>query len=903
MVSFKFNPNQQILFERLQEQYKKEGKIRIIILKSRRVGMSSLTEGLLWTYSAAFANKNSLIVAHLAKSSEDLFRVPRDLSKACPGFAADDIQQKKIRFPHPEGDSFMSVATAGTPSAGRGGTLSALHLSEAAYFPSDEAFTSLITSVSKGADSIVIIESTANGREGPGEAFCEYWDNAVAGRNGYIPVFLSWLDDPMCIRPAEEAEDAPADDLERELMAKPYGATKEQIAWCRRTKSDDCRDDEVKWLVEFPHCLFENTLVSTGRGVLPICEVKVGDTTAYGIVTAVIDQGIQKLWHLHTKDGRHLIGTSDHPMILESGDVSELSKCRGKRLRLAPPIFSEFLYTLRTQDICNTHIEIPITPELARFLGYFMGDGCYSRKQVSIACDGQDGDVIEDVIRLFDLFLGTHQIHTGNTRCVEMRVSRPAFPRFLEALNIWSDCPPHRRVKVPDCIFRSPKFVVREFLSGLFEADGTVAYPDATISLSAKKREFLQDVQLLLLGFGITSRIRLMKHKTKPNYDCYSLSLRTEESALFHHEVGFIGKRKRDRAIRPNFKGWWNKTLPIEMVDTVTQVRPLNSGRVYDITVEGGHTFSASGILVHNCPSVAFQVSGSPVFPREELAYAQSTVRPPIARGRFARDSRNQPMWITDDRGPWHIWEFPKDEAGKSLGHKYYSGADAALGTETGDFASITVFDGTNGMIAARFAERVPPEELANQMDMSGRFYDRAMVNPELTGNLGRWALVKLRDIFFYPNIYAWKGRDDKKRGKSHSMALGFEMNQATRRLIIDAMRSRIRLGMRKEPGGLIVNDAMLMSQMSLATVKEWRWEILRGHDDVFVSAAIAILTCEQYPPARMKYATKVLESAIETKAIEGIQVKSEMAAMIQKEADLFMRRATRKQRDRLQAI
>jgi hypothetical protein len=557
MVAFHFNPNQQILFERIQQQYEKEGKIRVIILKARRVGMSSLTEGLLWAYSAAFANKNSLIVAHLAKSSEDLFRVPRDLSKACPGFASDDIQQKKIRFHHPDGDSFMSVATAGTPSAGRGGTLSALHLSEAAYFPSDEAFTSLITSVSKGSESMVIIESTANGREGPGEAFCEYWDNAVAGRNGYVPVFLSWLDDPMCIRPAEEAEDAPADDLERELMAAPYKATKEQIAWCRRTKSDDCRDDEVKWLVEFPHS-----------------------------------------------------------------------------------------------------------------------------------------------------------------------------------------------------------------------------------------------------------------------------------------------------------------------------------------------------------PSVAFQVSGSPVFPREELAYAQSTVRPPICRGRFARDSRNQPMWITDDRGPWHIWEFPKDEAGKSLGHKYYSGADAALGTETGDFAAIGIFDGTNGMIAARFAERVPPEELANQLDMSGRFYDRAMVNPELTGNLGRWALVKLRDIFFYPNIYQWKGRDDKKRGKSKSMALGFEMNQATRRLIIDAMRSRLRLGMRKEPGGLQINDQMLMSQMSLATVKEWRWEILRGHDDVFVAMAIAILTCEQYPPARMKYATKVLESSIETKAIEGIAVKSEMAAMIQKEADLFMRRATRRgQRDRLQAI
>jgi hypothetical protein len=511
MVPFKFNRNQARRFEMIREQWETEGKLRILDLKSRRVGVSAQTDALLWTYAMAFANMNVKIVAHLTNSAEELFRVPSDLSKAFPNFQASDIQMKRLFFPHPGGQSQITLATAGTPAAGRGGTLSALHLSEAAYFPSDDSFVSMITSVSKGPGSIVVIESTANGREGPGQAFFEYWEAAVAGRNGYLPIFLCWLDDPNCIRPEEEADDAPQDDLEKELMGKPFNATREQIAWMRRTKADDCRNIEFKWLTDYPH----------------------------------------------------------HP-------------------------------------------------------------------------------------------------------------------------------------------------------------------------------------------------------------------------------------------------------------------------------------------------SVAFQISGEPAFPREELNYAATTIQDEKYRGRFVRLGPGHNFKFTqDDNGPWLIWKWPFDDHGRNDGLRYYGGADAALGTEEGDFAAICILCGQTGELAARFSERVPPEELANQMDMAGRNYNIAMMNPELTGNLGRWALIKLRDQYKYPNIYTWKGRDDRKRGRAKSSALGFEMNQATRRLIVDACRNGLRMGLRGEPGALVLNDRALLEQISLCTLKEWRWEVERGHDDIAVAFFIACLTREQYPPTRMSFAPK----------------------------------------------
>src|ERR1700687_1987843 len=95
MVGFAFNPNQSKRFSMMNAQWKSEGKIRILDLKSRRVGVSAQTDGLLWSYNLAFPNMNTKIVAPLAISAEELFRIPSDLSKAFPGFASEDILNKR----------------------------------------------------------------------------------------------------------------------------------------------------------------------------------------------------------------------------------------------------------------------------------------------------------------------------------------------------------------------------------------------------------------------------------------------------------------------------------------------------------------------------------------------------------------------------------------------------------------------------------------------------------------------------------------------------------------------------------------------------------------------------------------------------------------------------------------
>ena len=229
--------------------------------------------------------------------------------------------------------------------------------------------------------------------------------------------------------------------------------------------------------------------------------------------------------------------------------------------------------------------------------------------------------------------------------------------------------------------------------------------------------------------------------------------------------------------------------------------------------------------------------------PREEMAYAVSTKREPLKRGSFKRDG-DKITFSEQSEGHWHLWEESRPKCW------YYTGADAAAGYESGDFAAIVIWNGTTGRQAARFMGHIHPEQLADECDKSGRYFNNSLVNVELTGNLGRWAQHKLRDTYYYPNLYTWLGKFDKMRGKDTGKTKGWEMTSYSKGLMFDAFRERLRAGLKGLPGGIEVYDDELIRQMDLATFTEgFKWEITKGHDDVFVAAALAIVTIAQYPP------------------------------------------------------
>lgn len=507
-VPFLFNPNQIKAHRIVSKHYEDHKNVRVICVKARRVGMSSYFDALGVVHCEARAQAHAMIVAHLKDvADKGLFRVPRDLAVALndrfPGIA--DVRTKNIIFPHALGASNLDIATAGSVGAGRGMTLTFLHLSECAQYPGQDSFLSILPAVAKAPDTFIALESTAQGRVGMGETFYEYWQSANKtgrGWNGFTPIFLSWLDDPACVRPEHEAEDAGATDFERDMMKPPYHATPGQIAWMRMVLEGECKGSELMFDQEYPVC--------------------------------------------------------------------------------------------------------------------------------------------------------------------------------------------------------------------------------------AER---------------------------------------------------------------------------------------------------------------------AFVATGDPAFTAAEIKYAMSTKRPPIARGSFVRDG-DRIKFIKNQKGKTLIWEYPIAKCHYYIGVDCARGIEADSGRASGDFASYVVLNGTTGDIAARFSDWVNPVEMANDVDKAGRYYNKAMMNIELTGNLGLWCQQVLRDTYTYPNWYVWKSKDDKVPSSKMGRSLGWETTARSRDLLMSTFRGKLHDGMNNSPGGLALRDEEIIRQMDLMTMSTGaRFDVEHGHDDVFMACTFAVIACSQYPP------------------------------------------------------
>jgi hypothetical protein len=270
LIPFQLKHSQRKIVAAMQKCQDRHRPVRVIILKARRIGGSAITDGLGICHCAGSEAALALVVAHLYKSSKGLMEVPTNLvNKALPGklklseLINASVTKHEITFPRDTGDSVLSLATAGSVSGagGRALAFTFLHLSEAAYFPGLQPFTSLLPTVPYDPSTFVVIESTANGRVGPGASFYDYWQNAVSGQNDFEPIFVPWHDDPTYVRNPEDAADAPADEYERWLM-REFRCSKAQIAWWRATLETECKGVLTIMQQEYPASADEAFVVS-----------------------------------------------------------------------------------------------------------------------------------------------------------------------------------------------------------------------------------------------------------------------------------------------------------------------------------------------------------------------------------------------------------------------------------------------------------------------------------------------------------------------------------------------------------------------------------------------------------------------------------------------------------------
>jgi hypothetical protein len=227
---FVFNAAQNRLHEIIEKQKREMGRVRIVVLKARQLGVSTYVAARFLHQVINTPALRCYIVGHEKRASANLFQIvkrfydhlPTDVKPPTSASSQDELLFQNL-------DSGYLVSTASLEGAGRSATSQLLHGSETAFWHDVAAqFASLIQTVPDLPGTEIIIETTANGHN----EMYSLWRKAEAGESEFVPVFLPWSLDPAYRRDAGPDFEMTAD--ERQL-AELHGLDIEQIAW-RRAK-------------------------------------------------------------------------------------------------------------------------------------------------------------------------------------------------------------------------------------------------------------------------------------------------------------------------------------------------------------------------------------------------------------------------------------------------------------------------------------------------------------------------------------------------------------------------------------------------------------------------------------------------------------------------------------------
>ncbi len=280
IIPFTVNEPQEKLYQTV-ERMRQEGRpVRIVILKARQMGFSTMTEGIIFHGCATRFNRSALIITHKDEATSNLFNMSKLFYEQLPEQIRPMLRAsnaKELIFENPTKNqrekkrnpglkSKIKCTTAGGKGVGRSDTLTYVHASEVAFWPGDikEILTGLLQAVPDTPESMVIIESTANGFN----EFKKIWDDAVTGESDFVPLFFPWFEMKSYRKPYRGEE---LTEEEKEIMER-FSLEPEQIMWRRWCIKNNCQNDLDMFRQEYPSTP-EEAFLATGESVFDTEEV------------------------------------------------------------------------------------------------------------------------------------------------------------------------------------------------------------------------------------------------------------------------------------------------------------------------------------------------------------------------------------------------------------------------------------------------------------------------------------------------------------------------------------------------------------------------------------------------------------------------------------------------------
>jgi ribonucleoside-diphosphate reductase alpha chain len=376
-------------------------------------------------------------------------------------------------------------------------------------------------------------------------------------------------------------------------------------------------------------CVAGDTLVATSSGWRRIDEL-VGQTAGIvgadgksHFVTRIFPTGRKDVYRLTTSAGYEVRITADHKVLTQNrGDVAVKDLNVGDRVALKGAGFGS-----RT-----------LPERIAQSVGFSVGNGSIGRglirgrvrESVVVAMAREQSPILEKVAAAVNDFkhaskplipgrVGVKVGHAAGS-VAQLSLGSQAVVDLLEEYLVLDEGSRSNRFK--PAVFELGRASLAGVLRGLFTADGTVANSSEKrpcISLDSASVVLLQQVQQLLLSFGIKSKLyrdrrggvtessladRRGGMKRYPEREMHSLRISRSSRARFEAEIGLDTDSAKGRALAA-----LDATVEAhrdDMSDDIASIELVGTEDVYDLTEPDTKHFVANGIVVHNCSEYMF---------------------------------------------------------------------------------------------------------------------------------------------------------------------------------------------------------------------------------------------------------------------------------------------------------
>jgi intein/homing endonuclease len=271
---------------------------------------------------------------------------------------------------------------------------------------------------------------------------------------------------------------------------------------------------------------------------------------------AFYEETVKKTIKIKTRFGFEIEGTPEHPILI----INDVCKYEYKKLEDISEndyviifnntqIYSkknknfDFIFEKKksTSNIKKVNLPEKITKNLARFLGYYIGNGIISKNCVAIST--KNVKIQKDVLHILkDFNLKIGKISDEK----DLRISSVVFKEFIKYLigNQLKEKTTARYKNVPEFILQGTKEIQIEFLKGLFDCDSWAN--NEKLEYYTASKQLCKEVQLMLLNMGIFS-FQDSKYLEKYDHEYFELTITSEDFDNYKKLVNF-------NSLKYNFK-------------------------------------------------------------------------------------------------------------------------------------------------------------------------------------------------------------------------------------------------------------------------------------------------------------------------------------------------------------